>query len=87
MSVHVAMAHLRARCLARSASTAFSTRTVRSLLSAAGRRLTAPAAGQSMRERSRAELGAQLLPRQHRHCYAAVLHRGLIAGETNRPQS
>jgi len=33
------------------------------------------------------ELGAQLLPRQHRHGYAAVLHRGLVAGETNRLQS
>ena len=33
------------------------------------------------------ELGAQLLPRQHRHGYAAVLHRGLLAGETNRHRS
>jgi hypothetical protein len=33
------------------------------------------------------ELGAQLLPRQHRHGYAAVLHRGLVAGKTNRLRS
>ncbi len=33
------------------------------------------------------ELGAQLLPRQHHHSYAAVLHRGLLTGETNRLQS
>ena len=33
------------------------------------------------------ELGAQLLPRQHRHGYAADLHRGLLTGETNRHRS
>jgi hypothetical protein len=33
------------------------------------------------------ELGAQLLPRQHHHGYAAVLHRGLLTGETNQLQS
>jgi hypothetical protein len=33
------------------------------------------------------ELGVQLVPRQHRHAYAAAVQRGLPTGETPRLRS
>jgi hypothetical protein len=66
---------------------------------AISRRRACPPAGLETREGGRPrtvptftsrpfdELGAQLLPRQHRHGYAAVLHRGLLTGKTNQHRS